>query len=122
VAKGMILGAWQMTDTDEMSDKMDLKSVDLSQDQRREAGWILLEGLLKLGPTWVHGNSQLIHKLFRSAFSPKMCTIDTEALKDKKKVEIVLHEFKIKKRALACLNIFIDCHKDNASGLRFIAQ
>jgi hypothetical protein len=28
------------------SDEMDLKSIDLSQDQRREAGWILLEGLL----------------------------------------------------------------------------
>ena len=122
VAKGMILGAWQVNDSDEMSEKMDLKNIDLVQDQRREAGWILLEGLLKLGNQWVQGNSQLIHKLFRSAFSPKMCTLDTAALKDKKIVEVVLHEFKIKKRALACLNIFIECNKENRNSLKLIAQ
>jgi hypothetical protein len=84
----------------------ELKSIDLSQGERREAGWILLEGLLKLGPTWIKENSTMIHKLFRSIFSAKMCQV--EQVNIDTHLEVILQELKLKKRGLACLKLFID--------------
>ena len=49
-AKGMILGNWKVDeDEEECYFSNDLNKLDLQENQRREAGWIILEGLIHLG-------------------------------------------------------------------------
>ena len=49
-AKGMILGNWTVEDDEEeYFFSNDLSKLDLQENQRREAGWIIVEGLIHLG-------------------------------------------------------------------------
>lgn len=51
-AKGMILGTFKTggeEDEDELYFQNDLQKIDLSESPRREAGWIIFEGLIHLG-------------------------------------------------------------------------
>ncbi len=49
-AKCMILGNWKVEDEEEESLFInDLSRLDLQENQRREAGWVILEGLIHLG-------------------------------------------------------------------------
>lgn len=49
-AKSMILGSWKVDEDEEvMISKMDLNKLNLQEHQRREAGWIIVEGMLHLG-------------------------------------------------------------------------
>lgn len=49
-AKGMILGNWKVNEEEEDIIKTtDLNKLDLDECQRREAGWVILEGLIHLG-------------------------------------------------------------------------
>lgn len=46
----MILGNWKVDENEEeLINNMSLEKLDLSENQRREAGWIIIEGLLHLG-------------------------------------------------------------------------
>jgi hypothetical protein len=46
----MILGNWKVEDEEEESLFInDLSRLDLQENQRREAGWVILEGLIHLG-------------------------------------------------------------------------
>lgn len=49
-AKGMVLGNWKVDeDEDAYLFSMDLQKIDLQDNQRREAGWMIIEGLVHLG-------------------------------------------------------------------------
>ena len=52
-AKGMILGNFHIDEDDEELFSQDLSKIDIRENPRREAGWIILEGLLHLGNQWV---------------------------------------------------------------------
>lgn len=46
----MILGNWNVgEDEDEFFFSNELSKVDLQENQRREAGWVIFEGLIHLG-------------------------------------------------------------------------
>lgn len=63
-AKGMILGSWKVDeDEEELINNMDLNKLDLQEHQRREAGWIIVEGLMHLGNQWVGSRLSLFVKL-----------------------------------------------------------
>lgn len=60
----MILGNWKVDeDEEEFYFSMDLQKLDLQENQRREAGWIILEGLVHLGNQWMGSRLSLIFKL-----------------------------------------------------------
>jgi len=89
-AKAMILGNFENQDystpnarnsktnssrqKDEEDDIMQygLNDFDISDSPRREAGWILFEGLLHLGNQWVGSKVTTIYKLWNSVFSKDM--------------------------------------------------
>jgi hypothetical protein len=63
-AKGMILGNWKVEDDEEeIFFSNDLQKLDLQENQRREAGWIVLEGLIHLGNQWMGSRLSLFFKL-----------------------------------------------------------
>lgn len=65
---------------------------------RKEAGWILLEGLFGLGDKWVSSNFENILMLFNSIFNKFIC--ETKGFT---KVSQILREFDLKLRALNSL-------------------
>jgi hypothetical protein len=97
-AKAMILGNFQTEDDEEDIVQVGLADFDISDSPRREAGWILFEGLLHLGNQWVGSKVTTIYKLWNSVFSKDMCDIDVERIKNKDPLylEKILTEFKIK--------------------------
>ncbi len=68
-AKGMILGNWKPgggeEDDDEITFKEDLSAIsDAGQENtRREAGWIIFEGLIHLGNQWMGTRLSAFFKL-----------------------------------------------------------
>ena len=63
-AKGMILGAWKgEEDDDETPVIFELGKLSLQENQRREAGWYLLEGLIGLGSQWMGTRLSMFFKL-----------------------------------------------------------
>lgn len=109
-AKAMILGNFQTEDDEEDIISVGLNDFDISDSPRREAGWILLEGLLHLGNQWVGSKVTTIYKLWNSVFSKDMCEIDVERIKNKDMlyIEKILIEFKIKKQALSTIKCFLN--------------
>ena len=75
-AKGMILGNWKAgsggeDDDDEFIFKEDLgkQVVDAGQENtRREAGWIIFEGLIHLGNQWMGTRLSAFFKLLNVSF------------------------------------------------------
>ena len=65
---------------------------------RKEAGWILLEGLFGLGDKWVSQNFESMLMLFNSIFNKSIC--ETKGFT---KVSQILREFDLKLRALSTL-------------------
>jgi len=74
---------------------MSLDNLDITDCQRREAGWIMLEGLLHLGNQWASFKLTTIYKLWNSVFSKDMCSLNVEKVKarDKMYIEKILLEF-----------------------------
>jgi hypothetical protein len=85
-AKAMILGNFESEDypmnspdkrskireEDEDIAQVGLNDFDISDSPRREAGWMLIEGLLHLGNQWVGSKVTIIYKLWNSVFSKDM--------------------------------------------------
>ncbi|CDW72650.1 heat repeat-containing protein 5b [Stylonychia lemnae] len=108
VAKGMILGNWKVgEDEDEYFFSNDLQKVDLQENQRREAGWIIFEGLVSLGNQWMGTRLSLFFKLLNSVFTKDMCIVNPIQLKDQNYQEKILNEFRIKKAALSTIRQFL---------------
>ena len=73
---------------------------------RKEAGWIILEGLFGLGEKWVSQNLESILMLFNSIFNKAIC--ETKGFT---KVAQILREFDLKITALNSLYRLIKEHK-----------
>lgn len=69
---------------------------------RREAGWILVEGLLGLGEAWTRQNIDAILTLFYSVFNADICLSQGFT-----KVAQILREFDLKIKALSALSFLI---------------
>ena len=97
-AKAMILGNFQIEDDEEDIISINLNDFDISDSPRREAGWILLEGLLHLGNQWVGSKVSTIYKLWNTVFCKEMWEIDINRIKNKETlyIEKIFTEFKIK--------------------------
>lgn len=72
---------------------------------RREAGWIVIQGLLYQGEEWMSQNIEQILMVFYSIFNRDMCTIAGFT-----SVSQILREFDLKLRALEALNLLIRMH------------
>ena len=109
-AKAMILGNFQTEDDEEDIISVNLSEFDITDSPRREAGWILLEGLLHLGNQWVGFKVTTIYKLWNSVFCKDMWEIDVDRIKSKdvNYLEKILIEFKIKKQALSSIKWFLN--------------
>ena len=60
----MILGNWKVEEEEEETLFVnDLTKLDLQENQRREAGWIIMEGLIHLGNQWVGTRLSILFKL-----------------------------------------------------------
>lgn len=108
-AKAMIMGNFQTEDDEEDIVSFGLDDFDISDSPRREAGWILLEGLLHLGNQWVGSKVTTLYKLWNSVFSKDMCEVNMAKItnKDSGYLEKILQEFKIKKQALSTIKCFL---------------
>jgi len=110
VVKGLVLGSLVKSDLQEkdqgiMSYPVKLADVLQSnelQQSRREAGWILLQGLLHQGEAWIHQNVEVIFMLFYSVFNKDICGHSGFT-----KVSQILKEFDLKLRALEALHLFL---------------
>jgi hypothetical protein len=73
-AKGMILGNWKAAgsgedDEDEFIFKEDMGMlVSDAENTRREAGWIIFEGLIHLGNQWMGTRLSVFFKLLNVSF------------------------------------------------------
>ena len=75
-AKGMIMGIVTTEDDDEDIQSLSLEHINVRESNRRETGWILLEGLLHLGNQWVSFKLTTIYKLWNSLFCKDMCNVN----------------------------------------------
>mmetsp|Transcript_7475 Transcript_7475/g.11658 ORF Transcript_7475/g.11658 Transcript_7475/m.11658 type:complete len:240 (-) Transcript_7475:2056-2775(-) len=131
VAKGLILASFTKSEASEkeigiVCYSLSLQEVFKSETDgssllRREAGWILLEGLLGLGDAWVTQNQEILLALFYSMFNKEMC-----ATSGFSKVSEIIREFDLKHRALKTLHYFITNFRwsilgENKSYLKFVA-
>ena len=81
VAKGLVLGSLIQPEAQEkergiLCYSLKLKEVLESEELghcRREAGWILLEGLLGMGEAWTRQNIDAFLTVFYSVFSKDIC-------------------------------------------------
>ena len=109
LAKGLILGNLPLeVKTDQDKAKYHLHNIDSVTNGRREAGWILIEGLLNLGTDWILSEMTLIMKLLKTVLRKEICAIDLQMMQSEPTYkETVFNEFMIKKRAMSCLKTLI---------------
>ena len=75
---------------------MYLSKVNPLTSQRREAGWIILQGFLYLGKDWIKSEISMILKLFKFVFRKETCMVEYGKLDETQYQEAVLREFVIK--------------------------
>ena len=81
LARQLIAGTLPLeVKTDEDKIKFFLQNINSTTNQRREAGWILLEGLLHLGPDWIQSELPLLMKLFKTVFRKEICFIELQKM------------------------------------------
>jgi hypothetical protein len=108
LAKTLIIGILPLeVKTEEDKLKFDLGNMNSTTNQRREAGWILLEGLLYLGSDWILTEMPLLMKLFKTVFLKEICEISPAKMATPIYRETVFMEFMIKKRATSCLKTLL---------------
>jgi hypothetical protein len=81
VVKGLVLGSLVKSDQKEKElgilcypvKLMEILNSNELQQSRREAGWILLKGLINQGESWIHQNIETIFMLFYSVFNKDIC-------------------------------------------------
>jgi hypothetical protein len=76
---------------------------------RREGGWLLIEGLMYLGPNWVSQRLTLLFSLWKVPFGRRACLLDNKAEVSQTQL---LYEFRHKRVASSSLIAFI---KNNES-------
>jgi hypothetical protein len=89
-AKSMILGSWKIEDEEDEAALMTLYQGDMSKNdsqesQRREAGWIIMEGLIHLGNQWIGTRLSMIFKLLNVSHSrpyPLVCLLQRDVHSD----------------------------------------
>ena len=99
---------------DEDKAKYNLEKMNSITNQRKEAGWILLEGFLSLGRNWIKTSISKILRFFKSVFRKENCSINQDLLANPIYKETVFNEFTIKKRALSCLRLLLETIDLNA--------
>ena len=106
--KSLILGGQPLeAKTDEQKNQLYLSKVNPLDSQRREAGWIILQGFLYLGKDWIKSELPLILKLFKTVFRKETCQIEHAKLNESVYQETVLREFVIKSHAIQCLKTLL---------------
>ena len=63
---------------------MYLSKVNPLTSQRREAGWIILQGFLFLGKEWIKSELSVILKLFKFVFRKENCSVEYDKIEDAK--------------------------------------
>jgi hypothetical protein len=61
---------------DEDKARYNLEKMNSITNQRKEAGWILLEGFLSLGRSWIKASISKILRFFKSVFRKENCSIN----------------------------------------------
>lgn len=108
--KSLVLGSLIKSQQDEREQGIPCYNTKMSylqanedcQTSRREAGWIMLQGMLHLGSEWVIQNIEQILMLFYSVFNKDMCIISGFS-----KGSQILKELDLKLQALEALTILI---------------
>ena len=116
IAKGLVLGSLVKPEAQEkergiLCYSLKLKEVLESEELghcRREAGWILLEGLLGMGEAWTRQNIDAFLTVLYSAFSKDICVNSGFT-----KVSQILREFDLKIRALSTLCTLVKNYRHN---------
>ena len=129
VIKGLVLGNAVKSAQEEKDQGILCYSIKLAQvldnhdlqQSRREAGWILLKGLLHQGEEWLLQNIETIMMLFYSIFNK-----DISGITGFTKVSQILKEFDLKLKALESLHLLITKYKDwlletNKSNLKMLS-
>ena len=93
--------------TDEDKLKFNLENIDSVTNQRREAGWIIMEGIMQIGPDWLQSQQVILFKLLKTVFRKEICMVDLAKMSEPMYRETVFNEFMIKKRAVACLKMLL---------------
>ena len=106
--KSLILGGQPLeAKTDEQKSQLYLSKSNPLNNQRREAGWIILQGFLYLGKDWIKSELSLILKLFKTVFRKETCLIEHAKLDDPVYQETVLREYVIKSHAIQALKTLL---------------
>ena len=87
---------------------MYLSKVNPLTSQRREAGWIILQGFLFLGKEWIRSELSVILKIFKFVFRKENCSVEYDKIEDPKYQEAVLREYMIKSQAVVCLKTLLE--------------
>lgn len=116
VAKGLVLGNFVQSEIQEkevgvLCYPLKLQEVLEAEEAghtRREAGWILIEGLLGQGENWVRQNIESILMALYSVLNKSIC-----GTKGFTKMSQILREFDNKIRALGALSYLIKKYRSN---------
>ena len=124
-AKGIILGYYHK-DPEEaarLSEGKPRKETELVA--KRHAGWIVIQGLLGLGTSWISSNLSTLVKLWNMAFDKESCMEMQNAGEDGKyNTEQLAQEFVVKAEALTALHEFMVNYKEliNPQVTKFISN
>ena len=85
-----------------------IKNKEESLEAKKHAGWIIIQGLLGLGTSWVSSNLSTFIKMWSIVFTKETCIITEES---KETQEKLAQDFIIKAEALRSIHDFIDNYK-----------
>jgi hypothetical protein len=101
-AKALIVGKYHVEGVEEENmDTMEDLAIELDN-ARRVSGWMILEALMYLGPTWVGAHLSLLFGLLKLPFGRNTCIFDNP------RPVILVSELQHKKAAGSCLLSFLE--------------
>ena len=118
-ARGIIVGYHQHEKEDDRQNSFKSKENELLE--KRHAGWIVVQGLLGLGTSWVSGNLSTLITLWNTAFIKETCALPELPSYD---MEKLAEDFIVKAEALRALHDFAVNYKGliNQQVMRFVSS
>jgi len=92
---------------------------------KKHAGWLVIQGLLGLGNTWVNGNMSALIKLWNYTFSKELCITNPLLAESKTyNLELLAQDFIVKCESLRALHDFMLNYKEllNPQVLKFVGN
>jgi hypothetical protein len=127
-ARGIILGYYHNEDEDGSAGQAkDSRSGQHKENElvaKRHAGWIIIQGLLGLGSTWVAGITSTLLKLWNGTFDKDSCVTHPYLQEGQgNKLDPLAQDFVVKSEALAALHDFVVNYKELIAGpvVKFVA-